>query len=80
MVHLGLGVPSIIFEYMNNYSKEHKVQWEMTTFFKLLCAFYFIFFFAQTLKVPINNLIYIVSPSATQDFSKIPHYSSISGT
>lgn len=44
-VHLGLGVPSVIFEYMNIYSKEHKVQWEKTTYSKLLCTFYFLFFF-----------------------------------
>lgn len=52
---------------MNIYSKEYEAQWEMTTYSKLLCTFYFLFF-AQALQAPIKNLIYLVSFSATQDF------------
>lgn len=68
MVHLGLRVPSVIFEYMNIYSKEHKVQWEMTTYSKLLLHFTSSSFVVQALLVPIKNLIYLVSFSAIQIF------------
>lgn len=57
---------------MNIYSKEHKLQWEMTSSSKLVCVFYFLFylffFFFQMLQVPIKNFTYLVALSNTHNF------------